>query len=202
VCGAGDTLTGSTCKKPDTYYDCSSTSCTYSCPSGTTLSGTECYTYACPSGCDDIGYPECLCGTYSTGFYSAPKQLVHLGSADANCVTNTATCTTPGATYDATLQYSYKIKLIKSVSGTITDVDTKTLETSTTNTSTIEYVQASVSKIGVITATAKMNGGTTIETLTNTPSSPTTSIRHGFILAPITSGTQATGMERFIYSPA
>jgi len=200
VCDPGDTLNGTTCKKPDTYYDCSFVTCTYSCPSGTTLSGTGCYTYGCASGCYDTGI-ECLCGDYYSGFYSQPYQLVYLGSANANCTTVSQTCTTTGATYNATLQYSYKIRLIKSVAGTVTEVDTKTIETSTTSTSTIEYVQASVSKAGVITATAKMNGGTTVQTLTNTPSSPTTAKRHGFILAPISSGTQATGMERFIYSP-
>lgn len=203
VCASvNDTLTVDKCQKPSTSSTSTSTSCVYSCPAGTTLSGTECYSLGCPSGCYDLGVGlDCLCGDQNTGFYAGTKQLIHLGSADASCTTSTTTTTTAGDIYDATLQYSYKIKLIKSVAGTITDVDTKTIETSTTSTSTIDYVQASISKAGVITATARMNGGTTIETLTNTPSSPLTGKRHGFILAPTSSGTQATGVERFIYSP-
>lgn len=205
VCDAGDTLTGTTCKKPDTYYDCSFVSCTYSCPAGTTLSGTDCYSLTgCPTDCSYIPESgECLCGGIADplGFYSVPPSWVYVGSANSNCVTVPQTCTITGATYNATTQYTYRIRLIKSVSGTVTEVATQTVETSTNDTSTIGYVQASVSKAGVITATAVMNGGTTVATLTNTPSSPTTAIRHGFILAPTTTGTQATGMERFIYSP-
>jgi hypothetical protein len=199
TCPSGGTLTGTNCKLPDTTYDCSYTSCSYSCPGGQTLSGTGCYVYGCPSGCSDTGI-ECICGTYPN-YYSQPYQLNYVGAAASNCVTVSQTCTTTGATYAATAQYTYKIKLIKSVAGTISEVSTLAIETSTTATSTIGYVQANISKAGVITATAMMNGGTTVQTLTNTPSSPTTSMRHGFILAPITSGTPATGMERFIYSP-
>jgi hypothetical protein len=208
VCDSvNDTLTGSSCKKPDTTSTSTSTSCVYSCPAGTTLSGTECYAYGCPSGtsyapdfCQTPPGP-CFGGDSLETFYCTALTLNHLGSADATCSTNTTTTTVTGETYNATTQYTYKIKLIKSVAGTVTEVDTKTIKTSTTSTLTIDYVQASITKAGVITATAKMNGETTIETLTNTPSSPTTGKRHGFILAPIATGTQATGMERFIYSP-
>jgi hypothetical protein len=202
VCtSVNDTLTVDKCQKPSTTSTSTSTSCVYSCPEGTLSSGTQCYVYVCPSGCSDIGYPDCLCGEYSTGFYGLPKVLTDIGSADATCTTGTTTTTTAGAIYDATIQYSYKIRLIKSVAGVVTEVATKTLETTTTSTSTIEYVQASVTKAGVITATAKMSSGTTIETLANTPSSPIVGKRHGFILAPISGGTQATGVERFVYSP-
>jgi hypothetical protein len=208
VCSAGDTLTGSTCKKPDTTYDCSYQNCYYECPAGTTLSGAYCYGPGCPNGgslgtgnCDDPAYPCYIVTTGSFGDTCEAGGTVNLGAASYPCTTVSQTCTATGATYTATTQYTYKIKLIKSVAGTITEVATQTVETSTVATSTIGYVQASVSKAGVITATAMMNGGSTVQTLTNTPSSPTTTVRHGFILAPSTTGTQATGMERFIYSP-
>jgi hypothetical protein len=215
VCDPGDTLTGTTCKKPDTTTTTTGQSCTYSCPAPLIVSGTGCYGYyACPA---NSTYTDILCftpvgGTFwggciyetfggglSYGCYAA--SLSYVGSANATCTPYSIVTTVPGATYNATLQYTYRIRLIKSVDGVVSEVDTKTIQTTTTSNSTIEYVQASVSKAGVITATARMNGGTTVETLTNTPSSPATAKRHGFILAPITSGTQATGMERFIYSP-
>ena len=211
ICASvNDTLTGTTCKQPDTTTTSTGTSCVYSCPAGTTLSGTNCYAYACPSGFRVPSNSDCAAegcvqyyGTPSYGiqYNCAYPQLTNVGSASATCTPYTITTTTTGATYNATLQYSYKIRLIKSVAGTVTEVDTKTIKVSTTSTLTIDYVQASVTKAGVITATARMNGELTIETLTNTPSSPTTAKRHGFILAPISGGTQATGMERFIYSP-
>jgi hypothetical protein len=144
---------------------------------------------------------SCLCTDDNGAFVSRSPSWVNIGSANADCSTSTTTTTVAGEIYNATLQYSYKIRLIKSVAGTVTEVGTKTLKVSTTSTLTVEYVQASITKAGVITATAKMSGETTIETLTNTPSSPTTAKRHGFILAPIATGTQATGMERFVYSP-
>jgi hypothetical protein len=163
------------------------------CPYGGSLGTGNCE--------DNPAYP---CYVYTTGSFGDScerGEYANLGSANATCTTYYYDIVTTGATYAASLQYTYKIRLIKSVAGVVTEVDTKTIETTTTSTSTIGYVQASVSKAGVITATAQMNGGTTVQTLTNTPSSPTTAIRHGFILAPSTTGTQANGMERFIYSP-
>jgi hypothetical protein len=208
TCPSGGTLTGTNCKLPDTTQTDYGLSCVYSCPAGTTLSGTGCYAPGCPQGCDylfpQFGLDSCLCSSYEGGgfvFSSVNRSLIHLGSANSVCTPYPIVTTITGATYAATLQYTYKIRLIKSVTGVVTEVDTKTIETTTTSTSTIGYVQASVSKAGVITATAQMNGGTTVQTLTNTPSSPTTAKRHGFVLAPITSGTASTGMERFIYSP-
>jgi hypothetical protein len=218
VCDPGDTLTGTTCKKPDTTTTTTGLSCTYSCPGGLILSGTGCYGYY---ACGPFSYyTDTLCFTFIDGaiwggcLYDIPgagmgltygcssPSLSYVGSADAACTPYTIYNTVTGASYTATTQYTYKIRLIKSVAGTVTEVATKNIQTTTTSNSTIEYVQASVSKAGVITATAKMNGGTTIETLTNTPSSPITAKRHGFILAPTTTGTQANSMERFIYSPA
>jgi hypothetical protein len=202
TCPSGGTLIGTNCKLPDTTQTDYGLSCVYSCPEGTTLSGTGCYTYACPSGCADVGTPDCLCGDlFVTGFYSLPKQLVYIGSASVTCTPYPIVTTIPGATYAATTQYTYFIRLIKSVSGVVSQVDSRTLEVTTASTSTIGYVQASVTKAGTITATAQMSSGGAVQTLTHTPSSPTTGKRHGFILAPITSGNQSTGMERFVYSP-
>ena len=214
VCDPGDTLTGTTCKKPDTTTTTTGLSCTYSCPGpGQILSGTGCYAYGCPPGTIQETFYCPGSSLYPCAFYYVaptsgfaqwlcyPTELLYIGSATANCTPYSIVTTVPGATYNATLQYTYKIRLIKSVDGVVSEVDTKTIQTTTTSNSTIEYVQASISKAGVITATARMNGGITVETLTNTPSSPATAKRHGFLLAPITSGTQATGVERFIYSP-
>jgi hypothetical protein len=209
VCNSvNDTLTGSSCKQPDTITQGSGLSCVYSCPAGLTLSGTNCYGPGCPNGgslgtgnCEDPSYPCYISSSGSFGDTCEVGGIVNYGSASVDCTTYYYDIVNPGATYAATLQYTYKIRLIKSVAGVVTEVDTKNIETSTISTSTIGYVQASISKAGVITATAQMNGGATVQTLTNTPSSPVTAIRHGFILAPSTTGTQATGMERFIYSP-
>lgn len=207
TCPSGGTLTGTNCKLPDTTQTDYGLACVYSCPAGTTLSGTECYAYGCPSGTGY--YPDfcqtppgpCLGGDSLETLYCTALTLNHIGSASSTCTPYPIVSTITGATYAATAQYSYSIRLIKSVSGVVSQVDSKVIETTTTATSTIGYVQVNASKAGTITATAQMNGGATPQTLTNTPSSPITGKRHGFILAPITSGTASTGVERFIYSP-
>lgn len=204
TCPSGGTLTGTNCKLPDTTQTDYGLSCVYSCPPQFTLSGTGCYGVGCPSGYFFDEYSIiCSAGApcFSDTNACATTSSVFVGSADSVCTPYPIVTTITGATYAATAQYSYSIRLIKSVSGVVSQVDSKVIETTTTSNSTIEYVQVTVTKSGTITATAKMSGGVTIQTLTNTPSSPTTGKRHGFILAPITSGTASTGMERFIYSP-
>jgi hypothetical protein len=205
TCPSGGTLIGTNCKLPDTTQTDYGLSCAYSCPEGTTLSGTGCYSLTgCSADCVYIPeYGLCFCGSIfgPLGLYSEVPTWVFLGAAAVNCTPYPIVTTIPGATYAATAQYSYSIRLIKSVSGVVSQVDSKVIETTTTSNSTIGYVQASVTKAGTITATAQMSSGGAIQTLTHTPSSPITGKRHGFILAPITSGNQSTGMERFVYSP-
>jgi hypothetical protein len=201
TCPSGGTLIGTNCKLPDTTQTDYGLSCVYSCPAGTTLSGTGCYSLTgCPADCLFI-IDNCLCTDSNGAFVSVAPSWVYIGSASSTCTPYPIVTTIPGATYAATAQYSYSIRLIKSVSGVVSQVDSKVIETTTTSNSTIGYVQASVTKTGTITATAQMSSGGAIQTLTHTPSSPITGKRHGFILAPITSGNQSTGMERFIYSP-
>jgi hypothetical protein len=100
------------------------------------------------------------------------------------------------------LNYTYRLKLIKSVSGTVSTVDTVDIATTTSGTAGIGYVQVVTTKAGQITASAQMSTGGATSQIVNTPSSPTKARRHGLIFAPITDGTQATSIERFVYAPA
>lgn len=119
-----------------------------------------------------------------------------------NCVTGAVvsfagTCTYP--VYGTC--YSYNLRLIQSVSGVVSTISTATIASGNIGASlTIGYVQAVTNAAGQITATAQMSTGGAVATITTTPTT-TRARRHGLILAPASNGTQATTLERMIYSP-
>jgi hypothetical protein len=149
----------------------------YSCQTGTT-------TGCCACGSDQFG-PDGSCNCYD-----APG---------GNLIANSGTCSFPvfGTCY------RYVIRLLKRESGTVTTVASATInEGTTTSSSTIGYVEAAINTSGQITATGQLSTGGTIATITNTPAAPTKSRRHGILVAPKTTGTQASTIEKLIYSPA
>jgi hypothetical protein len=198
-CPSGGSLSGTTCTIPATYVPqtCQYPT-TYSCPSGGTLSGTTCY--YCAQGEPQGG------GCAQCGFFSGTRYECRPYSSYAATATPGAfyDCSyyTGGGSYAATLNYTYQLKLIKSVSGTVSTVGTVDIATTTSGTAGIGYVQVVTTKAGQITASAQMSTGGATSQIINTPSSPTKARRHGLIFAPITNGTQATSIERFVYAPA
>ena len=153
----------------------------YTCQTGTT------------SGC-------CACGTTCGPDGSCNCFNCDGGGCIGNCtlIANAGTCSYPvfGTCY------RYRIRLLKRESGTVATVASATItEGNIGGSLTIGYVQAVMNTSGQITATGQMSTGGTVATITNTPSTPTKSRRHGIIIAPKTTGTQASTIEKLIYNP-
>lgn len=155
---------------------------TYTCQVGTT-------TGCCACGDNGCG-PDGGCGCY----------ICDGGGCIGNCtfVGYAGTCTYPvfGTCY------SYNLKLISSVSGSVSTISTTAVTGSTSTALTVGYVQVATNSAGQITATAQMSTGGTIAQIQTTPVSPNRGRRYGVIITPRTNGTQATGLERFTYAPA
>lgn len=158
----------------------------YTCQTGTT---TGCC--ACGDGGISTGFPSCNCVYCDCGTCPSNPNCGQTQSA--------GTCTYP--VYGTC--YRYRVRILRRVSGTVTVIDSATLtEGNIGGSLSIGYVQAAINASGQITATAQMSTGGAVTTLTNTPSSPTKSNRHGAILTPRTTGTQESGLERFVYTLA
>jgi len=145
---------------------------------------------ACGDGGISTGYPSCNCVYCDCG--SCPS--------NPNCgqTQYAGTCTYPvyGTCYD------YVLKLMKRESGVVTTVATTSIASGNIGGGlTVAYVQAVTNEAGQITATAQMSTGGAVASIVNTPSSPVRTNRHGIILTPRTTGTQADRIETFIYAP-
>lgn len=154
----------------------------YSCVVGST-SG------CCACGSDQCG-PDGGCNCYSCDG----------GGCIGNCtfVANAGTCSYP--VYGTC--YNYVLKLLKRESGTVTVVASTNIASGNIGGSlTVGYVQVVTNDSGQITATAQMSTGGTVASIVNTPVSPVRTNRHGMIIAPRTTGTQADRIETFIYAP-
>jgi hypothetical protein len=156
-----------------------------------TQTGTITVCNACGDGGISQGLPSCNCVYCSCG----------------DCPSNPSCGQTisAGSTTQAVFRtdYRYVIRLLKRESGTVSTVASATIsEGDIGSTLTIAYVQAVMNSSGQITATGQMSTGGTVATITNTPVTPTKSRRHGIIVAPKTTGTQSSTIEKLIYSPA
>lgn len=104
-----------------------------------------------------------------------------------NC--NPYDCNPYACNYDATgttstiTTYTHTMKLIRNNAGTISTVATVALGVDNTTPVYVTSIQVNTNG-STISATA-LRGGVSVN-LTNSPVSPTTSTRHGFILAPVT----------------
>lgn len=157
----------------------------YTCQTGTT---TTCC--ACGDQGVSTGFPSCNCV-----FPPCPDPPFPLCGQTVSA----GQCTYP--VYGTC--YRYVIRLVRRSSGTFSVVASTTITEGLIGGSlSIGYVQAAINTSGQITATAQMSTGGAVTTLTNTPSSPTKTKRHGAIIVPKTTGTQETGLERFVYTLA
>lgn len=146
-------------------------------------------TGCCACGSDQCG-PDGGCNCYSCDG----------GGCIGNCtfVANAGTCSYP--VYGTC--YNYVLKLLKRESGTVTLVASTNIASGNIGGGlTVAYVQAVTNEAGQITTTAQMSTGGAVASIVNTPSSPVRTNRHGIIISPRTTGTQADRIETFIYAP-
>ena len=112
--------------------------------------------------------------------------------------------TVSGGTYTASLLTQYRVQLLKSVNGTVTQEAAYSVQNTTSTTERFSVMQVTANKAGVLTLYAQMANGTT-SSVCNTPTSPNRRRRAGMMIAPSYIGTvaaQAQSIERFVYSPA
>lgn len=155
----------------------------YSCQTGTTSGCCACG----DNGCGPDG--SCNCFSCAGGGCIAPCTLV--GNAGGCSYPVFGTC------------YTYTLRLLSSVNGVVTQQGTANLWDGNVGAGgTPSYVQVTISKAGVVTATSALTSGGSTATITSTPSGALQTTRHGLIIAPVTVGTQALDAGRFTYSPA
>lgn len=155
----------------------------YSCQTGST-SG------CCACGSDQCG-PDggCGCSSCAGGGCIGP----------CSYVANAGTCSYP--VYDTC--YTYTLRLLSSVNGTVTQQGSANLHTGNIGASlTPAYVQVALDKNGSITATSALTSGGSTATVTLTPSGAVQTTRHGIIIGAVSTGTQSLDVGRFTYAPA
>ena len=154
------------------YLSDATVTTTYSCPSGGTLSGTQCNTsgtaYSCPSG-----------GTLSGTTCVFPADY----AATANTGTN----------------YSHTIVLKRSVASTVTTVATSSAVITSSSTARPSYVRVNTSGEGITISAPLDNGGGTIS-LSHTATGALRGKKHGVALLSV-SATAATNVDNFEYQP-
>jgi hypothetical protein len=219
VCDPGDTLNGTTCTRPDTTSCTTSTSTSCeACGTGANASypfdngaGT-CYTTGCPSGYYFDSTNTCCSGATpcraAIGEFNECRGCAAFtitGTSPQVCTTTTTTncVTVPGETYGATFTTQYRVQLLKSVAGVVTQETAYSVQNTTSTSERFSVMQVSASKAGVLTLYAQMANGTT-SSVSSTPASPNRRRRAGMMVAPSYIGTvaaQAQSIERFVYSP-
>lgn len=156
----------------------------------TTYTGIIGYTTAYPCGGGQCG----------GGCASCPCTVCDGPGCTGNCTFVAYPTATTVPVYGT--RYLYTIKLIRSVSGSVSTISTATVADDNVSTSTIGYVQIVTNGAGQITATGQMSYGGPVAQIQTTPVSPNKGKRHGLLVGPATTGTQATTLERMIYAPA
>lgn len=121
---------------------------------------------------------------------------------EAVTTTTAATCTAnvAASSYTATTYYTHKLKLIKSVSGTVTEMGSVDVGTNATTPGGIGFVQVVTNEAGQITATAQLSTGGAVAQIQQTPTA-SRATKHGIILKTTATGSQASTIESFVYSP-
>lgn len=212
TCNPGDSLSGTTCTTPVTTG--TTTICppsgTYSCPAGYAYYNNDpgnptCYNTGCSAGtsydgsvccfgatpCRLNGSVECRCSAF---VITSTTPAIY----DSGCTTTTVT--SGGDTYTATLTTQYKVRLLRNVGGTLSELLGYTVQNTTSSSEYFASMQVSASKTGALTLTAQMGNGTTNNT-NYTPVSPNRRRKAGIVLEAVTVGTQAQSINTFVYSP-
>ena len=153
------------------------------CPQGGSAEGTGCY--------ED--YFACMVVNNNWFVY-------HPATSTTTYVQQTCTTSGGGNSYNATTYYTHKLKLIKSVGGTVTEMGSVDVGTNATTPGGIGYVQVVTNEAGQITATAQLSTGGAVAQIQQTPTA-TRATKHGIIVRTAASGAQASTIESFVYSP-
>ena len=126
--------------------------------------------------------------------------VYHPATTTTTYVVATCTANVAAVTYNATMYYTHKLKLIKSVDGTVTEMGSVDVGTNATTPGGIGYVQVVTNEAGQITATAQLSTGGAVAQIQQTPTA-TRATKHGIIVRTAASGAQASTIESFVYSP-
>lgn len=124
----------------------------------------------------------------------------HEATTNTTYVQQTCTASGGGNSYNATTYYTHKLKLIKSVSGTVTEMGSVDVGTNATTPGGIGFVQVVTNEAGQITATAQLSTGGAVAQIQQTPTA-TRATKHGIIVRTTATGAQASTIESFVYSP-
>jgi hypothetical protein len=145
------------------------------------------------SGCCLYGYYVCM--NVNNNWF-----VYHPATTTTTYVVATCTANVAAVTYNATTYYTHKLKLIKSVDGTVTEMGSVDVGTNATTPGGIGYVQVVTNEAGQITATAQLSTGGAVAQIQQTPTA-TRATKHGIIVRTAASGAQASTIESFVYSP-
>ena len=126
--------------------------------------------------------------------------IYHPATSTTTYVQQTCTASGGGNSYNATMYYTHKLKLIKSVSGTVTEMGSVDVGTNATTPGGIGFVQVVTNEAGQITATAQLSTGGAVAQIQQTPTA-TRATKHGIIVRTTATGAQASTIESFVYSP-
>lgn len=192
----------------------STTGTPYICPSGGTLSGTNCnytygatgtatqtYFYFCPAGYTFHGICCLLNGHEWVGCIGAP--------ASPGPITTTYSCPSGGslsgttcfASYAASLTtyYVHTLETVKNTAGTVTTLASTAIANTTNNSDYVSFVQANTSVSNAV-VTAQMTSGGAIASYTATAGTPARSKKHGMYVGPSTLNAGVT-IATFDYDP-
>jgi len=139
------------------------------------------------------GYFACMT-VYNNWF------VYHPATSGTTYVQQTCTASGGGNSYNATTYYTHKLKLIKSVNGTVTEMGSVDVGTNATTPGGIGFVQVVTNEAGQITATAQLSTGGAVAQIQQTPTA-TRATKHGIIVKTTATGAQASTIESFVYSP-
>ena len=161
----------------------------------------------CPNGGDyynsnNFGgfFGDCYTGYYVCMTVNNNWFVYHPATSGTTYVQQTCTASGGGNSYNATTYYTHKLKLIKSVSGTVTEMGSVDVGTNATTPGGIGFVQVVTNEAGQITATAQLSTGGAVAQIQQTPTA-TRATKHGIIVRTTATGAQASTIESFVYSP-
>lgn len=142
----------------------------------------------------------CYGGYYACQVVNNNWFVYHPATSGTTYVQQTCTASGGGNSYNATTYYTHKLKLIKSVNGTVTEMGSVDVGTNPTTPGGIGYIQVVTNDAGQITATAQLSTGGAVAQIQQTPTATRTT-KHGIIVRTTATGAQASTIESFVYSP-
>jgi hypothetical protein len=192
----------------------STTGTPYICPSGGTLSGTNCnYTYGATASVNQTYYYFCPPGYFFHGICCQLNGHEWVGCIGPNHapgpVTTTYSCPSGGslsgttcyASYAASLTtyYVHTLETVKSTAGSVSTVNSTTIANTTNNSDYVGFVRANTGVSSAV-VTAQMTSGGAVASYTAPSGTPAKSKKHGMLAGPSTLNAGTT-ITTFDYDP-